>query len=93
MSDPTHQVAKLMQGALEPVRFDEMTVKPTCRYGHGEMNPVMNEISQAVGGFGALRFSLVKDDPKPYQDGGVFTFALYRCKTCRYMEIFDLEAD
>lgn len=74
-----------------PVRIDEMVVEPTCKYGHGKLLPVQAENTKATAGWGILRLAVFPMNPFPAHDGTVFTFALYRCPVCRYLEMFDLE--
>lgn len=63
---------------------------PNCRYGHGPLGHIVLEsISDAPRGL-VLPTTLQTMGNEPLMlDGRGFTFTLYRCSTCGYLELFD----
>jgi hypothetical protein len=66
-----------------------MIVEPTCKYGHGSMTehkPPDNADGYYLGSF--LR--VMPESSEGYViTPTIFTFSLYRCSTCGYLEMFD----
>lgn len=80
-----------------------MVITPTCRYGHGDLveipvpptltdqgqgRPVQGEHAWAFNSSILTRFA---GTDIFFTDTGIasFTFMLFRCETCGYMELFD----
>lgn len=67
-------------------------VSAICRYGHGELERVMNlrkPADQAV--LTAAAVEIVKQ--VAVQQDWTFSFHAYRCSTCGYCEFFDTDMD
>lgn len=73
-----------------------MKVTPTCRYGHGDLEKVERSDPDhywAFMGINIMKYTAGMPAGEPLtstsMDGTVFAVALYRCKTCGYIECFD----
>lgn len=78
-----------------------MKVEPTCKYGHGPLEPQeaegpttwvipaidLESLRNVYSSESADVLAALKQPMFP----GVFSFLIYRCKTCGYVEFFDFE--
>lgn len=73
--------------------MSEKVVK-TCRYGHGNLGKiVLEKINDTPRGLVLPTFfQSMGAGPLMLDDRG-FTFNLYQCSTCGYLELFDDEID
>lgn len=62
---------------------------PTCRYGHGPLTDEHAGTSPAPAAWGIMGMQSINN--QLMMDHSVWTLKIYRCKTCGYLELFDLD--
>ncbi|WP_186159249.1 hypothetical protein [Burkholderia gladioli] len=79
-----------------------MKVEPTCKYGHGSLDPqdAFPPTTWIIPAIDMDRFDGKGESPLPPEEfaklaqpafPSAFTLNIYRCKVCGYLEFFDVE--
>lgn len=68
----------------------KVEIVPNCRYGHGDLEHV-------EGDWGLQGYHLIRPKPTVIVNTGpsetAFTVMVYRCPTCGYVELKDVDGD